>query len=110
MKKLKTKLKGITACPGKVKGKIWKIENPIEVPPSKKGYIVIIPFTTPIIALAISESKAIICEKGGITSHAAIIAREFGIPCIVGVKNLLETFKNGQTVIVDADKAEIYEA
>jgi len=110
MKKQKTKLKGITACPGKVKGKIWKIENPIEVLAVKKNHIVIVPFTTPIIALAISESKAIVCEKGGLTSHAAIIAREFGIPCIVGVKDLLNSFKDNQTVVVDADHAEIYEA
>ncbi|PIR81123.1 hypothetical protein COU24_00375, partial [Candidatus Kuenenbacteria bacterium CG10_big_fil_rev_8_21_14_0_10_39_14] len=42
--------------------------------------------------------------------HAAIIAREFNIPCIVGVKNTLKRLKNNQTIILDANKGKIYEA
>ena len=59
------------------------------------------PLATPVIAVAVSKAKAIVCEKGGVTPHAAIIARELGIPCLVGVKNALSIFSNNQKVVVE---------
>lgn len=110
MKKIKIKLFGLGASPGLVKGKVWLIKDPVAIVQPKPGYIIIAPFTTPVIAPAIATAKAIVCEKGGITAHAAIIAREFGIPCVVGVKNVLETFRNNQMIVVDANKGIVYEA
>ncbi len=101
------KYKGISACSGKVRGKVLKIDNPIKPVLGKKGYILVAPFTTPVIALAISQAKGIVCEKGGITSHAAIISRELGIPCVVGVTGILAVLKNNQLITVDANKGEI---
>ena len=51
--------------------------------------------------------KAILIETGGLTSHAAIIARSYGIPTVLGITGLLETVKHGQAVIVDADKGTV---
>ena len=50
---------------------------------------------------------AIITEKGGLTSHAAIIAKSYGIPAVFGVQGLLETVKQGQLAVVDANEGEI---
>lgn len=110
MKTTKPILKGIKASPGIVKGKILKIETPNKPVKSKPGYIIVTTFTTPVISLALSEAAGIICEKGGLTSHAAIVAREFNIPCVVGVKNALKLLKNYQVIILNANKGFIYEA
>jgi len=59
--------------------------------------------TSPDFIIAIKKCSAIVTNLGGITSHAAIISREFGIPCIVGAKNATEILKTGDLVEVDAD-------
>lgn len=51
-----------------------------------------------------SKILAIITEKGGSTSHSAIIAKSYGIPAVMGIENLLEKIKQGQTAAVNADE------
>jgi pyruvate,water dikinase len=53
------------------------------------------------------KAKAIITEVGGLTCHAAVISREFGIPCIIALKNSMRNFKDGDFVEVDADSGVI---
>ena len=103
-------LKGINASSGKIKAKVYKILNTTKPVKPKAGYIIVADYTTPIIAPALSQAKGILCETGGLTSHAAIIAREFNIPCIVGVKGAKKKLKDEQEIILDADKGKIYEA
>jgi len=55
----------------------------------------------------LEKSSAIVTDEGGITSHAAISAREFGIPCIVGTHGATKFFQDGDTVEVDADQGVI---
>ena len=50
------------------------------------------------------KAKAIVTDEGGITSHAAVIAREHKIPCVVGTKKATIILKDGDTVEVDAAK------
>lgn len=112
-KRKKTKkfiLQGIKASPGKMTGRVVIIKTPTKPIKPIPGCIIVAPFTTPVIALAIARVGGIICEKGGLTSHGAVIAREFGIPCLVGVKNALKVLKNNQVIVLDADKGYIYEA
>ena len=54
-----------------------------------------------------NRAIAIITDMGGITSHAAIISREFGIPCIVGTKNGTQLLKDGDKVLVDAENGKV---
>jgi pyruvate,water dikinase len=110
--KLKKKilLKGTAAMTGVVRGTVFLIKNPSKIPNIKKNVIVVVPFTTPILALLISEAKGLVTDIGGLTCHAAIISREFGIPCIVGAENATKVLKNGQKVILDANSGFIYEA
>ena len=53
------------------------------------------------------KAKAILTERGGITSHAAIVSRELKIPCIVGIKGLFNNFKDGENVEVDSDQGTV---
>ena len=111
MKAMKRKiLEGTSASPGVIQAKVYKIKDTTKPVPPKPGYIIVAEFTTPVIAPAISQAKGIICATGGITSHAAIIAREFNIPCLVGGKGAMKKLKDKQEIILDADKGEIYEA
>ena len=56
----------------------------------------------------LKKAAGIITEEGGITSHAAIMARELGIPAIVGVKNATKILKTGKLILIDGGSGNIY--
>lgn len=58
---------------------------------------------------AIERAAAIVVERGGLTSHAAIIGLNLNIPVIVGVKNAVDIFKDGQEITIDAVRGDIYD-
>lgn len=67
----------------------------------KKGEVLVTKMTDPDWVSIFPKAAAIITEEGGPTCHAAIVSREMGIPCIVGVRNVFKKIKNGQIVTVD---------
>jgi len=67
----------------------------------KRGDILVCPMTLPDYLPALRRARAIITEEGGITCHAAIIAREFNIPCVVGTKIATQILHDGDLVEVD---------
>ena len=85
---------GLVAHPGKVQGKVKIILTPMDIIKVEKGDIIISPETTPDFLPAIHTSVAIVTDQGGIISHAAIVAREFKKPCIVGTKYATQIFKD----------------
>lgn len=95
--------KGKVACRGFVKGQVLKIlryDNSVKV---NNNSIIFTHEGDPDLLPIIKKAGAIVCEQGGITCHMAIIAREYGIPCLIGVgNNVLNSFKNGDYVEVDA--------
>ena len=78
-----------------------------EIKKVKKGDILVAETTGPEMIAACQRAGAIITDEGGITSHAAIISRELGIPCIIGTKIASHVLKDGQRVEVDAEKGII---
>ncbi|HZV69807.1 MAG TPA: PEP/pyruvate-binding domain-containing protein [Saprospiraceae bacterium] len=68
----------------------------------KKGQILISDTTDPELNKAIIKASALVTDIGGMLSHAAISAREFNIPCIVGVGNATEILNNGDFIEVDS--------
>lgn len=95
-------VKGMVACKGKAKGKAAIVKGVKDLEKVKKGYILVAVTTHPDYVPAMRIASAIVTDEGGITSHAAIVSREFGIPCIVGTKNATRMLKNGDLVEVDA--------
>lgn len=69
-----------------------------------KGEILVTTMTSPAMVTLASKASAIVTNEGGICSHAAIIARELQIPCIVGTHYATNILKNGDTIEVDANK------
>ncbi len=78
-----------------------------EVFSNKKDFILVTPMTRPEIVKHLRAAKAFITDEGGITCHAAIIARELKKPCIIGTKIATQVLQNGDLVEVDADKGVV---
>ena len=101
-------MKGIAASTGIAKGKVKIILEPSQNSKMKKGDILVTEMTNPLFVPAIQRAKAIITDIGGLTSHAAIISRELGIPCVVGTKKATKIFKDGNRIKVDGTNGEIF--
>lgn len=100
-------IKGNCASRGKVTGKVRILLNASENDKLEDGEVLVTFMTSPDFMSAVRRCAAIVTNLGGITSHAAIISRELGIPCVVGTKKATEVLKTGDMVEVDADKGEI---
>ncbi len=96
--------KGVCASPGKATGKIRIVPYPKDNGKVKQGDILVTYATTTDYLPAMKRAAAIITEVGGLTCHAAVVSREFGIPCIVALNNAMKNFKDGELVEVDANK------
>lgn len=97
-------LKGTTAHKGVVRGIATVVLNYDDFGKVKQGDILIASNTTPDFMPVLGKLKAIVTELGGMTSHAAIVARELNKPAIIGVKNVTKIIKDGDMVEVDADQ------
>jgi phosphoenolpyruvate synthase/pyruvate phosphate dikinase len=97
-------LVGQTAQPGYAKGIVKIILRAKDISKMNKGDILVSIATDPDIVPAMKMAGAIVTEQGGITSHAAIVSRELGIPCVIGTKIATKIFKDGDLVEVDANK------
>ena len=100
-------LKGTPASLGTVKGKVKILHNQSESHKIKKGDILVVEMTDPLYMHAMMRAGGVITNIGGVLSHAAIVARELHIPCIVGTGNATEILKEDQLVILDATKGEV---
>lgn len=101
IKQPKKILNGISAHPGLVTGRIKIIHHP-QHERLRSGEILLTSMTRPDFVPLMKHAKAILCDEGGILSHAAIVSRELNIPCIVGLHHGMASLKDGDRVVVDA--------
>ena len=82
-----------------------KVRIVLDVTKSKfeEGEILVASMTRPEYVPMMGKAKAIITDEGGITSHAAIVSRELGVPCIIGTRVATDVLKNGDIVEIDMD-------
>ena len=105
-----TDVVGVVASKGKgqpVRGKITILLDPSNVEDFTDGEVLVAPMTSPEYVFAMKKAAAVITDAGGLTSHAAIVSRELGIPCIVGTKIATRVFKDGDVVEVDAERGVV---
>ncbi len=102
-------LKGLAASPGVGMGRVKVILNPKEIHKIEKGDVLVARMTNPDFVPAMLKARAIVTEEGGMTSHAAIVSRELGVPCVVGTRNALKVLKDGMFVTVDGRRGLVYE-
>lgn len=96
------KVKGLGVFSGDVNGKVAIVRTQKDMARVGANSVAIVPHVTPKHFLLFQKAKAIVTDWGGVTSHAAIMAREEGIPCIVGTKVATLFFKNGDLVELNA--------
>ncbi|CAN5627741.1 PEP-utilizing enzyme [soil metagenome] len=96
-------VKGCAAAPGLVEGVARVIHSANQLAELQPGEILICPVTTPSWAPVFSRIGAAVSDSGGIMSHAAIVAREYGLPAVVGTANGTERIRTGQRVRVDGN-------
>ncbi|MGW8288968.1 MAG: phosphoenolpyruvate synthase, partial [Candidatus Bathyarchaeia archaeon] len=75
----------------------------------QKGDVLVTDMTNPDFVPFMKMASAIVTNKGGITSHAAIVSRELAIPCVVGTETATEVMKTGKEYTVDSRNGIIYE-
>ncbi len=102
-------VRGETACAGAASGPVVIIKDARELSRVKKGDILVTYMTNPDMVPAMQKAAAIVTDEGGLTSHAAIVSREMGTPCIVGTEVATKSFKDGQIVTVNATRGLVYE-
>jgi len=102
-------LSGLAASPGVASGTVKIIYSLDELSKVKKGNVLVTKMTNPDMVVAMARSSAIVTDEGGITSHAAIISREMGIPAVVGTHNATERLKDGQLVTVDGFTGRVFD-
>lgn len=96
-------IKGVTACAGNTKGRVKLVRLKSQLHQLEEGQILVTEMTDPEYISAIKKSAAIITDEGGVTCHAAIVARELKKPCIIGTKIATQVLHDGDLVEVDAD-------
>lgn len=114
MTQVRKHLQGISASSGCASGRVKKVsfDNLHDILRDTENIdIVIVRSPFPSLVIALQYAKGLVTETGGITSHAAIVAREIGIPCIVGVPQATVYLDDGVEVYLDATRGELwYEA
>jgi pyruvate, water dikinase len=101
-------LKGLGASPGVASGVVKIIHSLAELSKVKKGDVMVTEMTNPDMVVSMEKASAIITDEGGITSHAAIVSREMGIPAVVGTGTATKDLHDGDIVTVDGFNGRVY--
>jgi pyruvate,orthophosphate dikinase len=112
---------GLAASPGVATGKVvLKIEDAVRLKERGESVILVRPETAPEDIVGIMASEGLLTTKGGLTSHAAVVARGFGKPCVVGCEHIIIDFENerlivgnrqvkkGEVITIDGNTGNVY--
>ncbi len=97
-------LRGIAGSPGVVEGIVRVIRGPHEFEKLQRGEILVAPITNPVWTPLFAIAGGIVTQVGGILSHGAIVAREYGIPAVMAVHDATNLLPDGQRVVVDGSR------
>jgi rifampicin phosphotransferase len=102
-----TTLTGVPACGGRVTGRATVLRDVTEAARLARGDVLVTRQTDPGWAPVFFLIAGLVIERGGMLSHGAIIAREFGIPCVVAVRGATQVIPDGATITVDGDHGHV---
>ncbi len=94
-------LKGVAASPGSVTGLACVLHGPEEFSQMVNGGVLVAPLTTPAWTPLFARAAAVVTDVGGPLSHGSIVAREYGIPAVLGTGTATRRIRSGQTITVD---------
>jgi pyruvate,water dikinase len=96
-------LSGFAVSPGRVTAPASVIRSPADFGEMEPGTILVCPTTTPAWTPLFSQARGLITDIGGVLAHGSIVAREYGIPAVMGTGNATQRITSGQVVTVDGD-------
>lgn len=102
-------LHGLAASPGVASGTVRVLLSPADAGRIQDGEVLVTTVTSPDWVPIMRRAAAIVTDEGGMTSHAAIVSRELGIPCIVGTREATRVLRDGVVVTVDAREGVVME-
>jgi pyruvate,water dikinase len=102
------RLGGVAGSPGVVTGRARVIRGPEEFHLLREGEILIAPITNPVWTPLFAIAGGLVTEVGGILSHGAIVAREYGIPAVMSIASATQRVLDGQTIMVDGNQGCVY--
>ena len=105
----KVLVRGLAASPGTARGTVRTLGEGMSLDVVKKGDVLVTVMTSPDMVPAMTRAAAVVTDEGGMTCHAAIVARELGIPCIVGASNATKILTQGMLITVDGKMGVVYE-
>lgn len=100
-------LNGIAASKGVYEGTARVLFDHNGIDSLREGDVLVTKYTTPDWVEAYLIVKAVVTDEGGLNSHAAIVSRQFGIPCVVGTQHATEYIRDGERIVVDGAKGEV---
>src|SRR5206468_6007666 len=95
------KLEGVALSAGVAEGPALVLTEPTAAPPGEGGYVLVCPSTDPAWVPLFVRAKALVMETGGVLSHGAIVAREFGLPAVAGIPDVHRRLRTGQRLFID---------
>ena len=100
-------IKGVAASPGQVTAPASVVHGPDEFDRMKTGDVLVAALTTPAWTPLFARASAVVTDIGGPLSHGSIVAREYGIPAVLGTGTATERIQDGQIVTVDGSKGTV---
>jgi phosphohistidine swiveling domain-containing protein len=100
-------LKGLPASPGQYEGIARLVLSPDDMAKVQPGEVVVARITAPAYNVLLPIIKGIVTDRGGLLSHAAIVAREYGLPAVVGCRDATKLIPNGARIQIDGTKGEV---
>ena len=100
-------LTGFPVSPGTVTGPASVIHSPDDFDQMVPGTILVCPTTTPAWTPLFPQATALVTDIGGILAHGSIVAREFGIPAVLGLGNGTQRIASGQRITVDGTRGTV---
>ena len=95
---------GLPASPGRYEGWARVVREALDFRKLQKGDVLVAPTTSPAYNVILPLIGAVVTDRGGALSHSAIVAREFGIPAVVGTDQATSRIPDGARILVDGDR------
>lgn len=100
-------IEGLGVSHGEASGPAHIVRNPSQLGSVVEGSILVTDMTSPALVPAMKRAAGIVTDEGGMLSHAAIVAREFDIPAVLGTGDATEYLREGQLLAVDGGKGTV---
>ena len=100
-------LLGVPVSPGMVTGPASLIKSPAEFDQMRRGSILVCPMTNPAWTPLFAHAIGLVTDMGGILGHGSIVAREYGIPAVVGTGTITRRVKHGQMLSIDGNSGTV---